>query len=267
MKIKTLLLSGLTAIALSSSLAFAQGYYSPYGYDYNPNTYNSGSYYPSYNYNNYSYNNAYGNAYNSNPYQNYSYNYANPYGYAQPYGYPAPYYGYKKKDSGFDRFFNEDKMPFSGNSDFAEELWPGRDSIYEDMAPIDGPWNRNWGRAPWNRDYANMYEPEGGPDKWFDLSDPKEGLAWAWEDFLVTPNALGTMPGGWEAPSIIVPNPVDVGDEFKNAAGDMPGEMKDFSEGFTYGDDGYNNNPDAGSIGMGKKKKKDGINIQPKTYR
>jgi hypothetical protein len=148
-------------------------------------------------------------------------------------------------------------------------MWPGRDSIWEDAAPIDGPWNRNWGRAPWNRDYENLWEPDGGPDKWFDPSDPKEGMAWAWEDMMVTPNALGTMPGGWEAPSIIIPNPVDVGDEFKNAAGDMPGEMQDFSEGFTYGDDGYNSNNYNSNrgIGFGNKKKKDGIKIEPRSYR
>jgi hypothetical protein len=74
---------------------------------------------------------------------------------------------------------------------------------------------------------------------------------------LVTPNELGTMPGGWEAPSISVPNPIDVGDEFKNAAKDMPGEMRDFSDGFTYGDEGYNNGPQGGNSG----KDKGGISI------
>ncbi len=85
----------------------------------------------------------------------------------------------------------------------------------------------------------------------------------AWEDMMITPNALGTMPGGWEAPSVVIPNPVDVGDEFKNAAQDMPDEMQNFSEGFTYGDDygdGYNND-DKGSFGVGTNKKREGINI------
>lgn len=258
MNIKTILLTGMTLVAVSSQPALAQGY-APYGgYSNNPYGYQAN---PNYNYAN-----------------NYGNQYTNPYGYQAPYGYQTPYYGYRpgnnygyrpgnKNKSGMDRFFKGNNMPFTGRGDFAEEFWPGRDSIYEDAAPIDGPWNRNWGRAPWNRDYENMWEPEGGPDKWFDPSDPKEGMAWAWEDMMVTPNELGTMPGGWEAPSISVPNPIDVGDEFKNAAGDMPGELRDFSDGFTYGEgqsDNYNSNR---GIGFGNSKKKDGIMIKPKTYR
>jgi hypothetical protein len=237
------------------------------------------SYYPrnNYNYGNYGNNNGYNgyNAYNNyNPYQqqNYynqqtpGYGYGNGYNYARP-AYPQNYYpmpprysnnGYN--NNGFNRMFKGNKF---GGRNFGEEFWPGRGSVYEDALPMHGPWDRNWGKAPWNRDYENMWEPEGGPDKWFDFNDPKEGIANAWEDMLYTPNALGTMPGGWKAPSISVPNPVDVGDEFKNAARDMPDEMKNFSDGFTYGNDGYNDNPNKGQFGVGNKKK--GINISPKT--
>jgi hypothetical protein len=250
------------------------------------------SYYPNYNYpSNYGYNNSGYNAYtnpannryngynNSYPQQNYNnypqqnynnyYNQQQPaYGYAQP-AYPQNYYpmprynnGYKNNNNGFNKMFKGNK--FGGGRNFGEELWPGRGSIYEDALPMHGPWDRNWGRAPWNRDYEDMWGPKGGPDKWFDFGDPKEGMANAWEDMLYTPNALGTMPGGWEAPSVSVPNPIDVGDEFKNAAKDMPDEMQNFSEGFTYGGDGYNDNPNKGQFGVGNNKKK-GINIAPKT--
>lgn len=286
MNIMNLFFTGVASIALTAQIANAQnfppegygstyqrGYQDPYAYTYRPNNYNT--YNPGYNSYGY-YSDTYRNSYPQPRYnypQGYGQNYSYPsnsrpaYGYNNPQAYYPPYYGYKNNKSGFNKMFDDNDMPFFGNSNFAEELWPGRDSVWEDAAPIDGPWNRNWGRAPWNRDYDDLWEPEGGPDKWFDMDDPKEGAAWMWEDFLVTPNRLGTMPGGWEAPSIVVPNPVDVGDELKDAAIDMPGEMQDFSEGFTYGDEGYNKNPDAGTFGMGKKKKKDGINIQPKTYR
>ena len=184
--------------------------------------------------------------------------------YAYNYGY-RPWYPRKKNDGIFD------DGPFSGG-DFAEELWPGRDSVWEDALPIDGPWNRDWGKAPWNRDYADMYGDEGGPVKWFDWDDPKEGVAVMWEDALYTPHALGTMPGGWDAPTVVVPNPVDVGDEFKNASTDFPGEMKDFADGFTYGDrtitgSKAGSNPNAGGFGVGREKKKDGINIESKPRR
>ena len=278
---KPLILACLFVSVISTQPVTAQ-WYSPYsgynnygnntyGQSYNP--YNSGNAYaPAYG-SGYGYNPGYS-APNYNRYSNNPYSYNRPaygpaynrpaYGpsYNQPYAY-SPYYGYRKNDNEMKRFFN--KGPFDGNSDFMEELWPGRDSVYEDVLPMHGPWDRNWGRAPWNRDYADLWD-EGGPDKWFDPSDPKEGMAWMWEDMLYTPNALGTMPGGWEAPSISVPNPVDVGDEFKDAARDMPGEVKDFSEGFTYGDrtvTGGKPKNDSGSIGIGNKKK-DGINIEPK---
>lgn len=287
LKTKLLLLASVAALVFSSQPVFAQQY-SPYNNPYNNYGYAAPGNYPApYNYN-------YRAPYNNyrSPYAN---NYSTPYNYGAPYNYGyrqnpynrAPQYGngyrpyYKKNNRGFDNFFDRGpfsnnsgpfkgkngpfgkKGPFTGNSDFAEELWPGRDSIWDDALPADGPWNRDWGRAPWNRDYADMYGKEGGPDEWFNFSDPKEGAAIAWEDMLYTPNALGTMPGGWEAPTVVVPNPVDVGDEFKDAAGDMPGEIKNFSEGFTYGDDGYNNNPDAGSFGVGNKKKREGISISP----
>lgn len=257
LNIKPVLIAGLAVIAVSSQTVLAQGY-APYGNGY-ASPYNNQAPAP------YGYGNQYG---YGNPY-------ANPNGNRSPYGYGTPY-GYPQNNSGFKRFFNGNNGPFGGNSspfggnrNIGEQFWPGRGSIYDDALPANGPWNRNWGRAPWNRDYENLWEPDGGPSKWFDPSDPKEGMAWAWEDMMVTPNALGTMPGGWEAPSISIPNPVDVGDEFKNAAGDMPEEMRDFSDGFTYGD-GYGNSDNYNSnrgIGFGNKKKNGGINIKPKNYR
>ena len=252
------------ALTALSQVATAQSRYPSSNYNPAYSGYNNG-YNRYYGYNSY-------NGYNSYPAQNYRNNYYQQapgyaYGYAQP-AYPTqnyypmqPRYKSNNNSSGFNRMFKGNK--FGGGRNFGEEFWPGRGSIYEDALPVHGPWDRNWGRAPWNRDYEDMWGPKGGPDKWFDLSDPKEGMANAWEDMLYTPNALGTMPGGWEAPSISVPNPIDVGDEFKDAARDMPGEMQDFSEGFTYGDEGYNNNPNKGQFGVGKKKK--GINIAPKT--
>ncbi len=239
-KTKHTLLTGLIVLVFSSQSALAQ-YPTPYGYNQ----------YPAQGYNQY-------------PAQGYSQNRPTP-GYRAPYGYnnynpyARPGYGYRpNNNSGFNRFFNNgpfngNNRPFSGNSNFGEELWPGRGSIYDDVLPASGPWNRNWGRAPWNRDYDDMWGKNGGPTEWFDPRDPKEGAAQAWEDMLYTPNALGTMPGGWKAPSITVPNPVDVGDEFKNTARDMPDEMQNFTEGFTYGDgyddyNGYRGNPDRGGI-------------------
>lgn len=306
LKTKLLLLTSVAALVFSSQSALAQ-YYSPYSnYGYgtanqyrSPYNYGSSNAYRSpYGYGNryrapsnyraptsnastYGYRPPYNSGSSSNyrsPYANssnygnrapYSYN-RSPY-YRQPYAYGygyRPYY--KKKNDKFGDFGDIfDDGPFSGG-DFGEEFWPGDDSIWDDVMPVDGPWNRDWGEAAWNRDYADMYGKEGGPDKWFDFDDPKEGMAYMWEDALYTPHALGTMPGGWDAPTVVVPNPIDVGDEFKDASGDFPGEIKDFADGFTYGNrtvTGSKPKKDAGSFGLGNKKKKDGINISPNKNR
>jgi hypothetical protein len=259
----------LTLILLStfSQRASAQGYY-PNVADYPSSTSYYGGYPNSYGYGNYG----------AQQYQYPSYGYAQPqypanyynrypqqgYGYAQPYPqqryYPMPP---RNNNSGLKKVWKPEKWR---GRNIGEEFWPGRGSIYEDALPMHGPWDRNWGKAPWNREYEDLWGDEGGPDAWFDFKDPKEGMAWMWEDMLYTPNALGTMPGGWEAPTVSVPNPVDVGDEFKDASTDFPGEMKDFADGFTYGDrtiTGSKPKKDGGSFGMGNKKK-DGINISPK---
>ncbi len=270
MNFKPLILASLAALVLSSQSAQAQGS-NPYGYgapygnpyqNYNAQNYNGYNRYPNYNGQNY-------NGYNRYP--NYN-GYKRNMNYGQYNRGPSNNNFFRNGPFNNNSFrngpFGRNNMPFTGNSDFMEELWPGRDSIYEDVLPVHGPWDRSWGRAPWNRDYDNLWGRNGGPSKWFDPSDPEEGFAEAWEDMMITPNRLGTMPGGWKAPSISIPNPVDVETEFRDAAIDMPGEMQNFSEGFTYGgDDGYNDNKDRGSIGFGNKKKDSGVNISPKVRR
>jgi hypothetical protein len=54
----------------------------------------------------------------------------------------------------------------------------------------------------------------------------KDRFADAWDDMLNAPSDMGEMPGGWTAPSVGVPNPVDVGDEFGTAAEDLPTQMR-----------------------------------------
>ncbi len=252
--LKPAIQAGLLLTLVISQSAAAQWYnpynsysnyngYNNYRYNGYNNNYNRGYYPPQYN-NTYrapqQYNNYYRApqpAYRPYPQQPYS---------GAPYRPPYPAYNKKKNN-----------MPFTGNSDFMEDLWPGKPgNIYDDVLPVSGPWSRSWGRAPWNRDYDDLWGKNGGPSEWFDMSDPKEGAAVAWEDMLDTPNALGTMPGGWKAPSISVPNPIDVGEEFKNTAKDMPGEMRDFSDGFTYGGDDWSGNNNNG-------KKDDGISFNP----
>ena len=41
------------------------------------------------------------------------------------------------------------------------------------------------------------------------------------------PHEMGDMPGGWRAPEISMPNPIDVGSEFRDEAPDLMREIPD----------------------------------------
>ncbi len=93
-----------------------------------------------------------------------------------------------------------------------------------------GPWG---GSGPWGGGPGSWFGGRGGPwgggpGAWMNPGNPKRSLSNAWDDMLNAPSRMGEMPGGWRAPSISVPNPVDVGDEFGRAARDLPGQMRNF---------------------------------------
>ncbi len=259
---------GLAALLLASQASLAQAPYasafptydyagypqSGYNYApaYNGNAYDSGYSNPAYgNYSGYApgygsgYGSAYAPAYAAPAYNAYSYA---PAYYPPP---PPPPRRDRYKAKGLNKLLRINKEVL-GEKGVGEDLWPGRPgNMWEDVMPVSGPWNNDWGHAPWNRDYSRTWGRKGGPDAWFDPSDPKEGAAQMWEDMINTPHGVGTQPGGWQAPSISVPNPIDVGEEFKNTAKDMPNQMQNLSEGFTYGGnswDGNKGNNDGGGI-------------------
>ena len=147
-------------------------------------------------------------------------------GYA-PYGYGAPGYG----------------MPGSGMPGYGTPGYGGVNRPYGGGPNFRGPWDRGrggrsspWGgNMPWdsNRggrsmpwDSKSMPWDKGGRGGFMD----QDSLADAWDDMLNKPSEMGTMPGGWTAPSISVPNPVDVGDQFGTAAEDFPTQMRNVYE-------------------------------------
>lgn len=154
--------------------------------------------------------------------QNYAYPPATPQTYAYPpagqqyYPAPRPYpYGYpykKKKSSGW------------GN-------WGGNSTPWNNtpFGNFSGPWDS----GPWNPDWFDNRSKKKGdmfddwPGSWMDPEDPRGSMSKMWDDLLEAPNDLGEMPGGWTAPSIKVPNPVDVGDEFEGSSRDAPREAAD----------------------------------------
>jgi len=88
------------------------------------------------------------------------------------------------------------------------------------MPGMRGPWTT----GPWNNGSFNRRNNwfGGGPSSWFGNGrGPKEGMSRAWDDMINAPSEMGTMPGGWEFPSVSVPNPVDSADELGKGSQDF----------------------------------------------
>jgi hypothetical protein len=66
-----------------------------------------------------------------------------------------------------------------------------------------------------------------GPQTWMNPYDPKDGLSDAWDDMMNAPSRMGRVPPGWKAPTIDIPNPIDVGDEFEKNARRAPNIIRD----------------------------------------
>jgi hypothetical protein len=66
-----------------------------------------------------------------------------------------------------------------------------------------------------------------GPQVWMNPTNPDDGLSQAWDDMMNAPARMGRVPPGWKAPTIDVPNPVDVADEFERNARNAPNIIRD----------------------------------------
>lgn len=53
----------------------------------------------------------------------------------------------------------------------------------------------------------------------------------SWDDMINAPSRMGTMPGGWTAPEVTMPNPIDMGDQMQDNLKDLPEQMKDMNVG------------------------------------
>ncbi|MCU7938681.1 MAG: hypothetical protein KZQ64_16185 [gamma proteobacterium symbiont of Bathyaustriella thionipta] len=142
---------------------------------------------------------AYGNPYSNGPYNRGPYN---------PYN-RGPYNN-NNGPFGNSPFKNFGGGPFNSNS-APWETWPfgARDSF----------WSRK--EFPFN---------EQNPTDWFQPGDPKEGMAVMWDDLIAAPDDLGTMPGGWNVPSISVPNPVDLEDQLEEASKEIPDLIRIYND-------------------------------------
>ena len=115
-------------------------------------------------------------------------------------------------------------MPFGGNRYYGGNRGGG---------PFSGvPFMQSFDMS--RRDSFNPMHPRvwgAGPQVWMDPTDPQDGMSQAWDDMMNAPARMGRVPPGWKAPTIDIPNPIDVGDEFEKNARRAPTIMR---ENFTF---------------------------------
>ena len=115
-------------------------------------------------------------------------------------------------------------MPFGGNRYYGGNRGSG---------PFSGvPFMQSFDMS--RRDSFNPMHPRvwgAGPQVWMDPTDPQDGMSQAWDDMMNAPARMGRVPPGWKAPTIDIPNPIDVGDEFEKNARRAPTIMR---ENFTF---------------------------------
>ncbi len=83
--------------------------------------------------------------------------------------------------------------------------------------------NRNYrGNNGWDN---NKFWGRSGPSTW--MNPNKQNWENGWDDMINAPSRMGDMPGGWSAPEVTMPNPVDMADQFQDNVQDLPEQMRD----------------------------------------
>ncbi len=138
------------------------------------------------------------------------------YGRPAPYGRPGPYaggpaYGYGARPEPWNTG-GYNRGPWGGNRGFGNWMGGNR-GPYGNNNPFGNMMGRNgiWGMRP---------------DEWM-TANPEDGFSYMWDDMINAPSEMGEMPGGWNAPSVSVPNPVEIGSEFRREAPNLMRELPD----------------------------------------
>jgi hypothetical protein len=94
----------------------------------------------------------------------------------------------------------------------------------------NGGGNNNWGNNNCgNNNWGNNFWGRSGPSTW---SNPnKQNMEQGWDDMINAPSRMGTMPGGWSAPEITMPNPIDMGDQLQDNIQDLPDQIRNMDVG------------------------------------
>jgi len=86
--------------------------------------------------------------------------------------------------------------------------------------------NNNRNNSGWNN---NKFWGKSGPSRW--MNPNKGNMEQGWDDMINAPSRMGDMPGGWSAPEVTMPNPIDMGDQMQDNVQDLPEQMKNMDVG------------------------------------
>jgi len=85
---------------------------------------------------------------------------------------------------------------------------------------------RNNSNNGWNN---NKFWGQSGPSRW--MNPNKNNMEQGWDDMINAPSRMGEMPGGWTAPEVSMPNPIDMGDQMQDNLKDLPEQIRDMDVG------------------------------------
>ena len=88
--------------------------------------------------------------------------------------------------------------------------------------------NSGW-RNMWGNNNNNDFWGRSGPSKW--MNPNKRNMEQGWDDMINAPSRMGEMPGGWNAPEVSMPNPIDMGDQMQDNVKDLPEQIRDMDVG------------------------------------
>jgi len=87
--------------------------------------------------------------------------------------------------------------------------------------------NRNYRQNNgWNN---NKFWGRSGPSNW--MHPNKRNMEQGWDDMINAPSRMGEMPGGWTAPEVSMPNPIDMGDQMQENVKDLPEQIRNMDVG------------------------------------
>ncbi|PCJ87932.1 MAG: hypothetical protein COA54_03975 [Thiotrichaceae bacterium] len=88
--------------------------------------------------------------------------------------------------------------------------------------------NNGWGQGNngWNN---NKFWGQSGPSQW--MNPNKGNMEQGWDDMINAPSRMGEMPGGWTAPEVSMPNPIDMGDQMQDNIKDLPEQIRNMDVG------------------------------------